>query len=153
MASRPKDIVSQIESDPRPDLLESLKKTELLDLGKHLDLDVKTSFRKEVIKDIIIEHFVDEGIMPEEVLKVKGVDPSMTIEIKKMQLEHDLKLRQLQTELERVKIEADLERAKLRVKTHVEGEINVSKYVRMVPKFDEKDVEAAVNIHQAANCL
>ena len=52
MAFKPDEFMTKMGIDPSLEQLDVLKKTELIALGTHLELDVKASYRKDVLKDM-----------------------------------------------------------------------------------------------------
>ena len=56
-------------SQPTVEEFEVLKKDELLALGLHLQLNVKSTTRKAEIREIVCKYLVDEGKLPESALQ------------------------------------------------------------------------------------
>ena len=52
--------------EPTLQVLNSLKKSELIDVAVHYKLTVETSMKKGKIKKILIDYLVDEELVPEE---------------------------------------------------------------------------------------
>lgn len=51
--------------NPSLETLKVLRKSDLLALGKHFDLEVKTAIRKCSILNVVIQHMVDEQLLDE----------------------------------------------------------------------------------------
>ena len=81
---------------PSEEAFDELKKDDLLSLGKHLNLGVKTSMRKDAIQHIITKHLVRLKIFEGSVLESLVASD---VEVRKLELE--LELRKLDTQKER----------------------------------------------------
>ncbi|XP_071954190.1 uncharacterized protein [Antedon mediterranea] len=145
----------------------TLKKPDLLALGRYFDLHLKQSTRKQVVKNKLIETLVREEYLEEsclkEVIVVEEVE-SEAVKLKELELqmakmEIDKERMMMEMEMERAKQKADveLELAKLQyqierdiIEREREGKVNVasapnafdaSKHIRLVPKFQETEVD------------
>ena len=56
---------------PSTETFEKLKKDELLSLGQHLGVNVKSQMRKSKIFNLVLEHMVEEEIFSETALEFK----------------------------------------------------------------------------------
>ena len=113
MAFQPQEFIDQLLQTPSLDLISGLKKSDLLAVGKHLQLEVKQAMRKDEIKRIVVEHYVDDNVLPHDVLQnlppvVSGTD----FEIKKLEMElhYRLEMEKEKAELERKRLEAEQKR-------------------------------------------
>ena len=61
-------VLHSFVDDPSIEGLVALKREELINLSKHCKLSYKTSFRKQEIKNIVIEGLVDEHVLPYDAL-------------------------------------------------------------------------------------
>ena len=96
------DFLKRLAQSPTYETLISLTKSELWALNRHYELGAKQSMRKAEIAKLLVEHFVDEDILPAEVLKqslIETSDPTSEMELKKYEL--DLKFQMLEREKER----------------------------------------------------
>ena len=127
MDFEPKNFLQEFANDPKQEALTALRKTDLYNLGSYLRLSVKQHMRKSKILQVVIEHFVDDNMLSEEILNefgtTSGADSSITIEIKRMELEveenrqkQELELRLKALELEERKLE--IQNWKLRSKKY-----------------------------------
>jgi len=152
---KPKEFYEEIVQSSDPRLLDKCKKSELLALGRHLELDVKPAYRKETIKNIILEHMVDEEICSSNVLKAPlspaeyGAGAESIQEMKdtheRQMKELDFKMATQFREWELRMKEVEVEKAKVELEKHkaqVEAqERDIGRYLKFVPKFEEKEVE------------
>ena len=110
------------------ELLNLGKKTDLLNLAKNYNLsEIKSSMRKHEINNILVQCFVDEEIFNENALSlivdVQSVSSSKELELK-------FQIRQLEMQ----------ERAN-QPKQKIEYNFDVTKHIRLVPPFQEKEVD------------
>ena len=80
-------------SSPSQEVFDSLSKDELITLGKHLDLEVKTSMRKDQIQEIILKHLVGLKLFDISVLESR-LTPD--VELRKLELQLELKKLEMQ---------------------------------------------------------
>ena len=83
---------------PSLEVFESLTKDDLFSLGKHLELEVKKSMRKDQIQNIIIKHLVALKVFDSAAL-AESFATSDT-ELRKLELELELKKLEMQRERE-----------------------------------------------------
>ena len=158
----PKEFIQS----PSLEWLEKLKKVELLDVAKELELEVKKSMRKYEIKKIIVEMLVDDDVLPDESLQqypTMSLDSSEQAELKRLEYEHEFRMRQLQKEererekeleikkeIEIKKEEREIKEFEFRTKqlelqkASEESKANkfdISKHVRLVPPFNEAEID------------
>jgi len=81
---------------PSEEAFDKLKKDDLLSLGKHLNLEVKKSMRKDAIQHIITKHLVSLKIFEGSVL-----ESLITSDVEVRKLELELERRKLDTQKER----------------------------------------------------
>ena len=162
------------------------RKPDLLTIGKGLKLKVKSSMRKAEIKNIIIQHLVDQEIFEETALdeivefksdeiRLKELDLELKereiemkekevelelkqkeAEMKEKEIEREMKEKEIEKEMRLKEMEMQMERERLQVRMKElekeEGgttenrnvntrEFDVSKNVRLVPPFQEKEVD------------
>ena len=108
---------------PSQELLDTAKKTDLLDIADHYGLpNVKKTMLKHEIKNILIQFFVDEEIFDSSAtshilvtqtdLQLRELEIKRQIEIEKMKFEHEERIRAEKAEREeRIRLET-LEREK-----------------------------------------
>ena len=84
--------VSAFASSPSVEKLNSLKKSELIQVAKHYGIEVNVKARKDAIKILIIEYFVDENVFTESdlenlnVSKASPTDTDNSVELKKLRV-------------------------------------------------------------------
>lgn len=134
MAFEPKEYYDNFVLRPEVETLEGLKKTELLELGKFLELEVKASMRKDELKQIVLEHLVDENLLSESVLKTNvSMSADEIVKLKQLQYDHDIRMKELELRMKQCDVE------KLKLEKSRADEVDLTRYLKMVPKFDEKD--------------
>ena len=125
------------------------KKSELFCVCKYLELGVKTSMRKPELKLVLLEYLVDENMLSESALEGIKVAPTSELEMRKLEYEYELKLkekeievkeRELQAQLRLKEFELESERLKQKQQS-VSKEFDVSKHIKLVPPFNDKDVD------------
>ena len=147
---------------PDKGVFETLKKDELLALGVHFKLSVKSNMKKDEIKIIVAKKLVDEKMFDEYDFSQNKND-SDKVEMRKLELQYELELRKLefedrekerqlqrereendrkmQIELEKIKSEEALESFKKLKVSPESKDFDAAKNIRLVPKFVEKSVE------------
>ena len=162
--------VEDFVSEPTIDKFLKLKREHLISLMSHYGLVVDKSKRKAQIRDVLIKHMVENGILNDDALEYISKDEkSEALRIREMELEHEkeMRLRELEYEREKLEFEKDQEREKRECEKELklrELEImaaekekdrvmkikleqsklehfDASKYVKFVPPFIEKDVD------------
>ena len=53
---------------PTPDAVGALRKSDLLQISSHFKLEAKPAMRKFQILEIVLNHFIDEGVFESDVL-------------------------------------------------------------------------------------
>lgn len=96
--------------NPSLETLKVLRKSDLLALGKHFDLEVKTAIRKCSILNVVIQHMVDEQLLDGMVYDHEPRE----IELR-LKLEHELKMKQIELEVQRER-EKDQREIEMRTK-------------------------------------
>ena len=162
--------VTEFLKSPSVEVFDALNKDELIELGSHFGLGVKSSMRKQEIRNTVAKKFLDEGIfetydLAEEVehLKLGGKmsEYEFQLQLEKMKLEREREKEKLQFERERAQEKLQFEREreerqfqleKLRIESgesqsvssdHLpfRSEFDAAKNIRLVPKFQEKSVD------------
>ena len=147
-----------------------LKKPELMTLAKELNLDVKHAMRKQEIKNMLIDRLVDDDLLDSfnldnKVLIDDGSDSA--VKLKQLEIQREMEMAKLQLEQERLKIEqkeredrlamekeiklkeiearVQMEKDKLEKQgssgTSTHTGFDATKNIRLVPKFEEKEVD------------
>ena len=118
---------------PSQELLDSAKKSDLLDIVDHYGLpNVKKTMLKHEIKNILIQFFVDEEIFDSSAtsqilvtqtdLQLRELEIKRQLEIEKLKLEHEERIRAEKAEIEeRIRFET-LEREERMYKQRLEME-------------------------------
>ena len=84
---------------PSMEVLETFKKDMLMQIAQELQLEVKRSTRKHELKRFIVEQLVDEDVLPDsclEVYKPLPMESSGQFEIRRLEIERELKLREFE---------------------------------------------------------
>ena len=92
-----------VDEENRVTLLKSLKKASLMEVAGHYDCSVGGSSTKREILKLLVEHLIDEELLPEEVVPNvnQGVnDGKNTVELRKLELELKMKEMEMQRENE-----------------------------------------------------
>ena len=152
MAFQLDQFLTELDGNPSLEVVNGLKKSDLITVGKHYHLDVKQTLRKDEIKRIIIQHLVDEDMMSEDVLNQIPLIPGSDVELKKMELEikkieHTREIKKM--ELEHTRLQIDLEAKRIEAekvvamkKDQYQSEhFDISKQINLVPPFQEKSVD------------
>ncbi len=83
-------------------------------LGKHLELDVKAAMRKSQIQEIVLEHLVDDDVIPKGLIEVPKVSESgSAVEVRKLELQHGLELKKLAEKEEKARLEEKTRREQM----------------------------------------
>ena len=156
--------LDKFTAEPSVELLNLGKKSDLLNLAKHYKLsEIKSSMRKHEIKNILVHYFVDEEIFNENALSlivdIQSVSSSKELELKfqirQLEIQEREKEREWkEREKEREREEREKEREfQLRMreiemqekanqpKQKIEYNFDVTKHIRLVPPFQEKEVD------------
>ena len=141
-------------AEPTQEELDVAKKTDLLNLAKYFQLSqVKSSMRKQKIKNILIRYLVDEELFDEQALSMI-VEDDYEFRLKQLELEHRFKLEEKQLEMKLIS-EREAQQFQLRMKelelhdgadqsqfhSRFNSRFDVTKHIRMVPSFQEKEVD------------
>ena len=147
---------------PSMEVLETFKKDMLMQIAQELQLQVKRSTRKHELKRLIVEQLVDEDVLPDsclEVYKPLPMEPSGQYEIRRLEIERELKLREFEARQRKEELEAQKYEKELELKheremkalelnarriAHEESiatKFDLGKNVRLVPPFNESEVD------------
>ena len=149
--------LDKFTAEPSVKLLNLDKKIDLLNLAKHYKLsEIKSSMRKHEIKNILVQYFVDEEIFNENALSlivdVQSVSSSKELELKfqirQLEIQEREKEREWERE-EREKVrefqlrmrEIEMQERANQPKQKIEYNFDVAKHIRLVPPFQEKEVD------------
>ena len=104
--------LDKFTAEPSVELLNSGKKTDLLNLAKHYKLsEIKSSMRKHEIKNILVQYFVDEEIFNENALSLI-VDVQSVSSLKELELKFQLRQLEIQEREKEREREREREREK-----------------------------------------
>ena len=145
---------------PSMEVLETFKKDMLVQIAQELQIEVKRSTRKHELKRLIVEQLVDEDVLPDsclEVYKPLPMEPSGQYEIRRLEIERELKLREFEARKEELEAQAQKEERALKHEREMRAlELNarriaheesiatkfdLGKNVRLVPPFNESEVD------------
>ena len=138
--------------EPRMEEFNSLKKAELLQVAQHFKLTVNTSMGKGEIKKIVLNHLVEEELLPEEELENVNTREDH-LELKKLKFQErerevQLRLRELEIREKELAVEYKTKEIELHnaksmggPATNVGATFDVGKHIRFVPPFQETEVD------------
>ena len=148
--------VDSFLSDPSLQVVKSLKKSQLQQIATRLNLTFTSSTRKNELCRLVTQHLVDEELVSEEEIDESQspvVDPSV-VELKRLELqdrererEATVKLRELEVREKEMSLQLklrELEAATVAPSIPSPGPplpFDVSKHIRFVPPFQEKEVD------------
>ena len=121
---------------PSMEVLETFKKDMLMQIAQELQIEVKRSTRKHELKRLIVEQLVDEDVLPDsclEVYKPLPMEPSGQYEIRRLEIERELKLREFEArerELEARQRKEELEARKEELEAQAQKEERALKHER-----------------------
>ena len=119
-----KDFVSQFSQNPDIGLVDQLKKVELVQVAKHYGVVLKTAMRKSEVRSALVQYLVDEELLPESCLDT--IPETGISELRKLELEYELKVKQLEIQKERelreLEIQAQIEREDKERQAQIERE-------------------------------
>lgn len=145
-----KTFLDNLSSNPVVEAVNRLKKSELVEVSQHYHLDVKTAMKKAEIRQILVEHFVDENILPESVLETESDVQTGNVELGKLQLEYEMRLKEREVQIREKELETQVKMKEYELKiqelksTRIQQPtlaFDVAKNIRLVPPFSEKDVD------------
>ena len=129
MAFNPGEFYEGFAREPKVESLNSLRKSSLLELARFLELEVRTAMRRDEIKLVIIQHLVDDDVLPQDVLtqlEVSAGTGSAAIELEKLRLEAEMRQKELEAQLQREQREAELKLKELEAqREHEEREADL----------------------------
>ena len=121
---------------PSMEVLETFQKDMLMQIAQELQIEVKRSTRKHELKRLIVEQLVDEDVLPDsclEVYKPLPMEPSGQYEIRRLEIERELKLREFEArerELEARQRKEELEARKEELEAQPQKEERALKHER-----------------------
>lgn len=162
--------IQQFLQNPNYEVFLKLKKDDLVSLGKHYNLTVNVSMKKEDLCKLISEHLVKEKVFKEsdlEALTMVSADQELPekykyeLELKKLEYQMEkerereererereererterLEIQRLQHELEMRKLEVEEKLGSGHPRTNRGAEFDVTKHIRLVPPFQERDAD------------
>ena len=122
-------FVASFEASPSETKLSTLKRTELFNLAKHYNVSVLASMKKADLKAVLVEFFVDEGILEPQPAKPSNLSEEAAIKLKELELEIQIE--------QRKRAEVELGLAKLKQSTLHNPLFDPSKNIRLVPPFQD----------------
>ena len=150
------DIVDEFVGAPSYEVLEQCSKEQLLKLAQHYGVAVDARRTKDTIKSILKANLQEEGVLKTEDGKsdIFTSASALTFEQQKelllLKLEHEKQLEKMKYKMEEMKLEIEQQKLGL-IKTGalpadtgegaVAAHFDVTKNLRLVPHFDERDVD------------
>ena len=144
---------------PSMEVLETFKKDMLMQIAQELQLEVKRSTRKHELKRLIVEQLVDEDVLPDSCLEVYNplpMEPSGQYEIRRLEIERELKLREFEArerELEAQQRKEELEARQRKEELEArKEELEAQKYEKELELKHEREMKALeLNARQIAH--
>ena len=142
--------------DVNVEKLDALRRVDYISLAKYFAIPVKAGSRKQRIKNAVIGHMVENEIIGEEALaliidiegdaialkelelRLKEADASKEIRLKELELAS--KEKETETRL-RLEYEVKMKELELSHRSTPDPPFDVTKNIRLIPKFSEKDVD------------
>ena len=126
--------------------LESLKKSDIIEICKHYELECKVSMVKSTLINIIAQHLVDEQIGGQEFKNyLENVGQEQLIKLKELELKtKEIELKSRELELNHVWKQDQLAFEKEKLASSSEISVNKfdpSRVSRLVPSFKEEDID------------
>jgi len=123
-----------------------LKKSQL---AQHFNLELTTTMKKSEVKQLVIDYLVDEELVPDEELEATSDHDvsENTVELKRLELaekerESQLRLKELEPREKELNVQKELEApSRPSVTTQTVEPPHISKQIRFVPPFQEKEVD------------
>ena len=130
----PKEFLKK-EADEIAELFLTLKKNEVLALGKSLGLEVKISMRKLEIQNVVLEQLVEKNIVENGSIELPKA-PSSELEIRRLEIQQEKEEKDRQYEIEEK--EKDRQLAKEMKQMEMEMKQKEMEMKRMVVEAEEK---------------
>ena len=139
--------------DPTLEVLNSLKKKELIEVASHYELEVPENASKADIKKIVLDHLVEEELIsepePSDTMRGQHLLELRRLEYQEREREREAQLRMKEIELKEMEIAMQLKLRELEtrptaptpVSTVRSTGFDVSKHIRLVPPFQEDEVD------------
>ena len=139
------DKIGNFLKEPSLEKLERLRKSEIIKIGEKLELNVQKTMRKHELVRKIVEHMVDENVFEEELpTEIKRMTPE-EIELEKIKIQAQMELQRNKMELEKARIQQETRLREvdlaIRGRKGSHGSFEVTKQARLVPKFEEANVD------------
>ena len=138
--------------EPTLRIINVLKKSQLLEVANYYTLEVNNSKKKSEIKQVLIDHLIDEEIIPEDDMDQTSanVTDENTLELRRLEIQDREKERECQLKLKELEIREKELAMQVRLKeleapksskSSGEPQFDISKQIRFVPPFQEKEVD------------
>ena len=143
------DKIGNFLKEPSMEKLERLRKSEIVKIGEKLELNVQKTMKKHELIRKIVEHMVDESVFEEAALEelpteIIRMTPEQ-IELEKVKIQAQMELQRNKMELEKAKIQQETRLREvdlaIRGRKGSHDSFEVMKQVRLVPKFEEANVD------------
>ena len=140
MSFNAEEFVCSFNDSANSDEISNLKKVDLVAVGKHLKLKVSSVMKKADIKKCVLQHYVLTGLLSETVLQEFEQKPSTDIEIRKLELEYQVKMKEMEIKGQLKLKELELEGKRMNVKEKT-GSCEIGTFIKLVPRFNESDID------------
>lgn len=134
--------LEEFVEEPSLEVFYKCSKDQIIAIAEHYEVHVSKQSKKDVLKTDVLHGLVERGIFPPSVVPKSPPSSAESVRLKELELEIQ------RLSLEKTKVEQDtqirlreLELAMQRQQLQREAQFDVSKNIRLVPHFNEKDVE------------
>ena len=158
----PEQFLAAFVSKPSYQVLQNLLRVRLISLAQHLNLPATIQMLKPKVLELVTEYFIEQEILPETHLEQSNIGPSefkeialakiqaqqettrMEMQIKQAELDMQERMKAMDLEIARARggaaTLATLPEPRPREAGH--DTFDVTKHLKMVPKFDEENLES-----------
>ena len=136
--------------EPTLQAINLLKKSQLLEVANYYKVEVNSSQKKSEVKQVLIDYLIDEEIIPEDDVSNANITDENTLELRHLEMQDREKERECQLRLKELEIREKELAMQVRLKeldaprastSNTEPKFDISKQIRFVPPFQEKEVD------------
>ena len=90
--------------EPTLQAINRLKKSQLLEVASYYKVEVNSSQKKSEIKQVLVDHLIDEEIIPEDDVSSANITDENTLELRRLEMQDREKERECQLRLKELEI-------------------------------------------------
>ena len=140
--------VTTFVAAPKLTGLAALKRSELVAIASHYDLEVNSGMRKADVRQLVRDYLLDENVVSDEEVYEEG---ESVIELKRLELQEREREREAQVRLKELEIrereiavqikakELELATTTVRSSSSASEQFDVTRHIRFVPPFQETE--------------